>query len=477
MATLGLGGESTIHEIYPPDCCRFRHLYELLRCSRTRPFLFHDSAQPVVFFGDDATAQRMFTTLIETYTLSRFPSWKITFRNTGWDSDKILSVGGRGYSRDQDIRRDVESLRPQAVLVNYGMNDARGGDAFYQTFLVGVNILSRDLPRVGVNYAVFISPDPEEGDQEGTPAGSGYNIMLRKYAEGMKETSEKGWKDGINAVQQHPKGPELPLVENGIFIDVLNPMIQFIETGRQMGVLSSHSSSVGNVIKLIPDGVHPNWNGHFVMASIILEDLHAPAIVSSAVLDAGKHLTTSSEGCVIKWQDAPAGVVQFQREDAALPWPIPPEVDVAFKIPSFDPATTLNRYELKVTGLTEIFYRLLIDNTEIGIYSKTALTQGVNLGFVRKGPLYDQGQKILKAVVEKNDMFFQRWRTVQIGPPSLPGMKAAEVKKADAIHLNEVKPELERLDKMIADDEQAIHEWRQPTPHVFILAPTKLNNL
>ena len=437
------------------------------------PFFFHDSPQPVVFFGDDATAQRMFTTLIETYTLTRFPSWKITFRNTGWEGDKILSVGGRGYSRDQDIRRDIESFRPQAVLVNYGMNDARGGDAALRTFLVGVNILSRDLPRVGVHRAAFISSNPEEGGQEGVPAGSDYNLMLRKYAEGMKAASETGWKDGITAVQQHPKGLELPRLEDGIFIDVLNQMIACIEAGRKAGVLNSQSAPVGNSPRLMPDGVHPNWNGHFVMAAIILEGLHAPPVVSAAVLDASKHLTTSSEGCVIEWETAPARTVQFKRTDAALPWPVPTEVGAAFNIPGFDPATTLNRYDLKITGLTDVFYRLLIDNTEIGIYSKADLAQGVNLGFVRKGPLYEQGQKILKAVVEKNDTFFKRWRTVQIGAPILPGMKAADLQRAEKTHLDEVKPELERLDKIIVADEQAIHELCQPVPHVFRLEPTR----
>jgi len=132
-------------------------------------FLFQDNDRPVVFFGDDATAQRMFSTLIETYTLSRFPTWKITFRNTGWEDDKILGVGLRGYSRDQDIRRDVEALRPQMVLVNYGVNDARGGQASYQNFLTCVNILSRDLPRVGVNRAAFISANPEEGSSRTCP--------------------------------------------------------------------------------------------------------------------------------------------------------------------------------------------------------------------------------------------------------------------------------------------------------------------
>jgi len=429
-------------------------------------FLFRDENKPVVFFGDDATAQRMFSTLVETYTLSRFPTWKITFRNTGWEKDTILGVGLRGYSRDQDIRRDIEALRPQMVLVNYGMNDARGGQASYQNFLTCVNILSRDLPRVGVNRAAFISSNPEEKYEPGQPAGSSYNLMLRNYADGMKERMPLGWKDGVAAMQAHPKEPNIPLLQDAVFIDVLNPMISFIQAGRAAGVLAADDSLGNKTPRLTTDDVHLNWSGHFIMAALILQGLHAPDLVSSASLDATNHQTT-----VITWQDSTAGVVQFQRKDDSLPWPLPPEVDLALKIPGFDPATALDRYELKITGLKQARYLLSIDDEKIGTYSQADLDKGINLGLVRQGPIYDQEQKILKAVQDKNDAFFNRWRNVQLGPPEAPGTSAADLRKAETEHLNEVKPQLTQLDKTISDDEQAIRDLCQPSPHVFKLEP------
>jgi hypothetical protein len=434
-------------------------------------FAFRDSPKPVVFYGDDATEQRMFSTLIETYTLSRFPAWKIRFRNTGWAGDKLLGTGLRASSRDQDIRRDIESFGPQFVLVNYGMNDARAGDAGLSYFLTCVNILSRDLPRVGVNRAAFTSSNPVEGYAAGAPAGSNDNLMLQKYADGMKERVPLGWKDGVAAVTAHPKGPDLPLVADGIFIDVLNPMISLIEAGRKAGVLSADDSQGDKTARLVPDGVHPNWAGHFVMATLMLQGLHAPDLVSSAVLDAAGRTTTSAENCVITWQDSPAGTIRFQRTDNALPWPTPPDVDLALKLPGFDPATTLNRYELKITGLKAASYQLTIDGAEIGTYAQSDLANGINLGFLRAGPIYDQGQKLLKAVVDKNDTFFHRWREVQLGPPPPPGTNAADLQKLDAAHQTEVKPELDRLDKQIADDEAAIHQLSQPVPHTFQLEP------
>ena len=90
---------------------------------------------------------------------------------------------------------------------------------------------------------------------------------------------------------------------------------------------------------------------------------------------------------------------------------------------------------------------------------------------MRQGPIYDQGRKLLAAVVAKNDAFYNRWRTVQIGPPATPGTSVADIRKAEAAHAAEVKPELAQLDKAIADQEQAIHQLAQPVPHVFKLEP------
>jgi lysophospholipase L1-like esterase len=431
-------------------------------------FLIQDSPKPVLFFGDDATAQRMYTTLIETYTLSRFPSWKISFRNTGWTGDTIRFTGGRAKSGDQGIRRDIESFHPQIILVNYGINDASRGDAGFQQFSVGTNVLSRDMPRVGVYRAVFISSNPAEGYEDGKPAGSSLNLTLQKFADEMKMRFPIGWLDGVNSVQKHPKGPIVPQVGDGIFVDLFDPMLALIEAGRKAGVLSPDNTLGDKTERLVPDGLHPNWSGQLVMATLILQAMHAPALVSSATLDAAARSTVGTEGCTIAWQNSANDTVQFQRTDESLPWPIPPDCDLALKLPGFDPATSLNQYELKVKGLTSPAYDLTIDDQPIATYSKDALANGINLGFVEKGPIYDQGQKLLKAVIDKNNTFYQRWHDVEIGPQPDAKTGRANLDAAGTA-------ELARLDKLIADQEATIDGLRTPMPHVFKLVPANKN--
>lgn len=67
------------------------------------------------------------------------------------------------------------------------------------------------------------------------------------------------------------------------------------------------------------------------------------------------------------------------------------------------------------------------------------------------GPINDQVKQVLKLVDNKNNLYFQRWRKVQL---------AGE------------KPEaLAEIDKYIADAEKAIDEARQPKLHHFELRP------
>src|SRR3974390_3421167 len=49
-------------------------------------FLIRDGDR-VVFLGDSITEQRLYTTYIEAYALTRHPEWKLWFRNVGWGGD------------------------------------------------------------------------------------------------------------------------------------------------------------------------------------------------------------------------------------------------------------------------------------------------------------------------------------------------------------------------------------------------------
>src|ERR1700716_3084123 len=82
---------------------------------RADEFFFRDGDR-IVIIGDSITEQHLYSNYVEMWTVSRFPAWKLAFRNVGIGGD--TSPGGNGR-----FKRDVLSFHPTAMTVDFGMND------------------------------------------------------------------------------------------------------------------------------------------------------------------------------------------------------------------------------------------------------------------------------------------------------------------------------------------------------------------
>ncbi len=89
------------------------------------------SGDRVVFYGDSITDQRLYTTFVETFVVTRFPSLDVTFTHSGWNGDRV--TGGGGGPVDLRLERDVFPYRPTVVTIMLGMNDGH-----YRAFDQGV---------------------------------------------------------------------------------------------------------------------------------------------------------------------------------------------------------------------------------------------------------------------------------------------------------------------------------------------------
>ena len=80
-----------------------------------------------------------------------------------------------------------------------------------------------------------------------------------------------------------------------------------------------------------------------------------------------------------------------------------------------------------------------------------------------KGPITQQAREVLKLVFDKNNVYFRRWREVQLfGFPSWSQGAEVEAKRAQA---------LDDLDKQVASLEARINEARKPKSHHFEIKP------
>ncbi len=400
-------------------------------------FPFRDGDRPIVFIGDSITEQRMYPAYIESYLLTRFPSWNITFRNVGWSGD-TMSLRTRG-SFEIGLARDILPLKPAIALINFGMNDARMGAANIPSYTDYAQKLVSALTNAGARV-VLLTPSPEERYEADQPGGSAYNNLLRQYDQALASVS-----DQMN----------VPLVNQ------LEPFIACIETGRQAGVLGKTEAP-----RLIPDGVHPNAAGHFIMAASILKGLQAAALVSRLAIDAAKGAVTEAEGCSAKVERSEEGGVNFTREDQCLPWPIAEDCRLALQLPGFSPLQDLDQYLLTVTGLPAGSYDLKSGTGIVGSWTAEQLAAGINLA-TNPCPAVKQALALQAEVFAKNNLYFTRWRNVQLG--SVPDWVQRNL-PAEALQKAR-QAELDRLDAEITGAESRINALRLPKPQEFTLRP------
>lgn len=421
-----------------------RSLVLVLACAaalqtRGAEFAIHDGDR-VVFLGDSITEQRLYTTYIEAYALTRHPSWQLSFRNVGWGGDtswlrqrahpdegQLFAAEGATLdgmvekSVGQGLGRDVLPLKPTFVTVKFGMNDHS-----YQTFRPDIfraysrsqSEIAKVLQGAGARVA-FLTPQPIE-DKRPDPDQDVRNQSLRQFSDGLKDVAEKS---------------------HAAFVDQFAPYLTLMLAARS----NDPKAIIGG-----GDAVHPGPAGQTLMAWAVLKGLGAtPAVSKVEIQGDGKSATT--EACRVEKLARTEHGLTFDRLDDALPMPIDSRAESALKLaPVLD---DLSRYELRVAGLPEGAYEISVDGESVTKTDAAKLAQGLNLSNLG-GPITQQSRDVLALVFKKNDRYFERWRQVQLY--SAPGwLKGPEVEtRRDA--------ELKRLDGEIRELESQIDAARKP---------------
>jgi hypothetical protein len=286
----------------------------------------------------------------------------------------------------------------------------------FRAYVRSQSQLAKVLEANGARVA-FLTPQPIE-DKRPDPDKEVKNISLRKFSDGLKQV----------AAEKH-----------ALFVDQFDPYMALMMTARA----ENPNAIIGG-----GDAVHPGPPGHTIMAWAVLKGLAAPALVSTAEITVkkGKAKAGSVKQCKIAKLKAEGDGISFDRIDASLPMPIDSRALPALKLAPI--LNDLSCYELKVTGLTAASYDVTIDGEKAGTVTKEELAAGWNMT-TAEGPIAKQTAELLKLVFEKNNVFFDRWRNVQLNPNR--------------------QSELPALDQKIADLETRINEVRQPKPHHFEL--------
>ncbi len=397
-------------------------------------FFFQDG-DVVVMIGDSITEQHLYSNYVEMWTVTRFPKWKLTFRNVGIGGDR--SPGGNSR-----FARDVLIHKPTALTVDFGMNDGGYGefsDKVFKPYMEGLQGMAEQVKTAHIR-AAWVTPQPLDSGDQGPTALVGYNKTLEEMSKGVKEIADKN---------------------GGLFVDQFHPYLTVLDAARSKGPKYDRITA--------GDAVHPGPPGQALMAAAILKGLRFPTLVSAVEINAADSKIVTATNCQVEAVSMKDGAISFSRLDGALPF-FPAEASAI--LPHAPLLDELNNYQLKVTGLSAGKYVIRVGGQQVADLSSEQLAAGVNLAsaVLASGPIADQAKAVQAAVVKKNAFHHdQIFRGIVL--TNVPGWVYEVIKKED---LEAKKQALiaERLANLPALDAE-VAQALEMKAHTFEIVPAK----
>ncbi len=330
----------------------------------------------LVFYGDSITEQQLYTRFVQQYLVCRYPGLKLTFHNAGWSGD--TAPGGL-----KRLQRDVLSLRPTIVTLFFGMNDGAYGNYTEEVgkqYRDGLDGLVTTLQKRGVRVVVF-GPGCIDPDKAPSAAGQ-YNLTLKKLTEIARQ---------VAAERRCP------------FADIHTPMLAY-QTAKK---------KADPAFTMIPDAIHPDLNGHLLMAHLMLQALKAEPLEPFGSYD-------------LKSERGGLHLVRKDRFD--LTFQAPASKSMLFWYPQSAHQTMVDSgflnmasRKLQIAGLPSKQYELRVDGVLAGVYSRDQLAQGVAIpGYISEG-----GRQLHDLVETTERNYFATWRRIRLMYPHLQSTAAA----------------------------------------------------
>ncbi len=397
--------------------------------STTGDFAIHDGDR-VVLYGDSITDQRLYSTFVEEYVLTRFPTWKVQWTQSGVGGDKVS--GGAEGPIDLRIQRDILPYRPSVVTVMLGMNDGYyrpPNTAVQKTYQDGYrSMVDTILSGAPGAKLTLIGPSPYD---DITYPTKHYNEVMQAYSEFDRKEADRTHQS---------------------FVDCNAPVVDVLQK-----VKAAHPDLAS---RLIPDRVHPREGVHWVMAAAILKAWHAPSLVSSVTVDAHAVRITDVQNASVTdlKREKKTDELQWTEIENALPLPLPlaatdPLSDAAFEAGGIEAA--LDQEKLIVTGVAPGSYALTIDGQPVASFTAETLSHGVNLARMAT-PMLRQSQTLAWETDHRNELERQFFTTIagtHEDPEAAP------------------EPEQQAMQQAIASSIAQQQKDAQPVKHHFALKP------
>lgn len=301
----------------------------------------------VAVIGDSITEQQLYSRFIEDYLLMCKPALDLRATQFGWGGETAP-----GFARR--MANDCLRFQPSVATTCFGMND--GGyspmdPGKANRYRDGQKSIIDQLKRANVRVIVVGSPGVVDADtfRRDPAAATMYNKTLAEERDMDKALAEQ---------------------EGVLFANVFDPM---------MDVMTKAKAKYGNGYHLAGgDGVHPDRNGHLVMAYAFLKGLGCDGNIGTITIDlnAGKAEATDGHK-VLSYQDGSAEIESSRYPFCFYGDPKSPSATTGV-IEFFPFNDDLNRFKLVVTGAKGDRVKVTWGNASKE-FAAADLAKGINL--------------------------------------------------------------------------------------------------
>lgn len=334
----------------------------------------------VAICGDSITEQRRYANLIENYLLMCQPQPDLKAMCFGWNGETSW-----GFLKRVD--NDVASFHPEVVTICLGMND--GSESYpeaerYKDYRESMTKIVQILKNSGVRQIIVGTPGVVDTDfyKKSDPAKR--NATLGKLATLAKEVAS----------------------ENNVrFADIHTPMLD---------VMAKAKAKYGPGYSVAgADGVHPEVNGHLIMAYVFLKALGCDGDIGTITYDMGSQQATGSPGQKI----LSAANQKIEIESTRYPFCFPGDADKPTStrsIVEFIPFNQeLNRYRLVVKNAPGSKVKVTWGK-ESKVFSSAELAEGINLAAeFLDNPFQEQFSRISTTIRDKEAIDLKMTKSMQ----------------------------------------------------------------
>ncbi|HLW64803.1 MAG TPA: SGNH/GDSL hydrolase family protein, partial [Gemmataceae bacterium] len=356
----------------------------------------------------------------EAALIRRHPGSNVTFRNLGWSGDTVWGEARAVFGTSADgykaLVDHVKAEKPTVIIVGYGTNESFAGEKGLPKFKEQYKRLLDDLAATKARFVLLAPPMFEES----TWKGSRYQECkqnLKYYTRAIKEVAAEYKAHFVDEFAEQ-FGPALPYTDNGMHLSA--------------------------------------WGYHWTADNIQVFLKASPWLKREPVELSGQTAVR------VRQQILPPTPSPLRPGEGVL------DGDSAVKVKGLKPG----KYILTIDGKqvstfnTDAYLRkpgpvqgTLAHDAEEWIRGSTPF----GLMLVMNGPSLDQAEQIRRTIVEKNELYFHRWRPQNVTYLFLfrkheQGNNAVEIPK---------------FDPLVEAKEKEIAKLRVPREHVYELVPEK----